>query len=306
MKKGLNKIPLPLSAVMLSFATLGNALKNVPAIRPLFGGISATLLVVLLLKIIFTFETFKKDMNNPIVASVFVTFFMGINVLATYVKPLFPFTAICLWITGLVLHIATALYVLIRFIFPTRKFLPSHYVTFVGIVVASVTAPAFQLQQVGFIIFCIGFTCFLVLTPFICKNLFKENYLPKPAAPTKVIVGAPLSLCLAGYLNSASVVSLTFAFILLLFSFMLTCIGVYFIATTIKKEFNPTYAAYTFPMVISAVAMKGMAAITAEHTFHPLLQMIAQVELIFAVCVVLAVFIRYILHFVHKPMAISA
>ena len=294
MKKMLNLVPLPISAVMLSFATLGNALKSIPYVRKIFGIIAGILFVVIMLKIIVTRDNFKKDMSNPIVASVFVTFFMGIVVLATYVNPFAHTLAIIMWFGGLILHFVTALYVFIHFIVPTKRVIPSHYVTFVGIVVASVTSPMFQLQIIGFVIFIIGFICFLILTPFVFKNLFKEDYIPKTVNPTKVIVAAPLSLCLSGYISSASDVNITFSIFLALFSLLLTILGIYFIVSSFKKEFNPTYAAYTFPMVISGVAMKNLVAVTTELAFNNLIQLIARIEVIIAACIVLFVLILYI------------
>lgn len=289
---------------MLSFATLGNALKEFPYIRGICGSISAVIFIFILLKIFFTHGDFKTDMLNPVVASVFVTFFMGIVVLATYIKPYVPTLAIFVWILGFILHLTNAVYVFRHFILPSKKILPSHYVTFVGIVVFSVTSPVFKMQNIGFVLFVIGFLAFLILTPFIFKNLFVKDFLPTTATPTKVIVAAPLSLCLAGYLNTANTVYLPFVLVCALFAVLLTCLGIYFLITSLDIAFSPSYSAYTFPMVISAVALKGVSA--ASLSFQPLLLVLAQAELIFSALVIVAVFAVYLYTVLIKATKVSS
>lgn len=285
-----------MSAIMLSLATLGNALKDIPYIRNICGIVATILLIILLMKIIFTFHTVKQDLKNPIIASVFVTFSMGLMVLATYVKSFSNTIGIIVWFFGILLFFINAFYVLFHFIIPTKKVLPSHYVTFVGIAVASVTSPMFEMQPFGFVIFIIAFACFIILTPLIFKNLFKQDIIPSPAQPTKTIVAAPLSLCLAGYISAASNPNIIFVIIISFVSLALTILGIYFMLISVKKEFNPSYSAYTFPLVISSVAMKNMIAITqkADIVLKNFYSIVYTVEIVLAIAVVLLVFIAYI------------
>lgn len=286
-----------MSAIMLSFATLGNALKDIPYVRNICGIIVIILLLTLLCKIIFTFDSFKQDLKNPIIASVFVTFSMGLIVFATYIKPFSNVFGLIVWFLGIALYVVNACYVLFRFIIPTKRVLPSHYVTFVGVVVASVTSPIFSMQSLGFVICIIGFIFFVILTPFIFANLFKKDFIPTPALPTKTIVAAPLSLCLAGYISSASAPNITLVLIASFVALALTILGIYFMFSSIKKAFNPSYSAYTFPMVISAVAMKNVMAISQKMdvAFKSLYVVLYRIEIILAVLVVCLVFIAYII-----------
>lgn len=306
MKKALRAIPLPICSVMLSLATLGNILSQWSIVRGILGIMAALIGVVILLKIIVTSDQYKTDMQNPVIASTFVTFTMAIVVLSTYIKPFSVMLGKAIWLIGLALHIAVIVYVIIRFILPSKKILPSYYVTFVGIVVASVTSPAFGLKKVGFAICIIGFAAFVWLSFFILKNLFKADYIPRPAAPTKVIVAAPLSLVLLGYINSAEAVNTSVAIITACVAFLLTLLGVYFMGKTIGKSFNPAYAAYTFPLVISSFAMKGMAGVCAGSALGTTFTVIHMIELVLALLVVLWVLLRYILHFVRTVNAAPA
>ncbi len=300
MQKILRSIPLPVSAIALSFATLGNILSNVGVIRPIFGTIAALLLVIILLKIALTPAKFKEDMLAPVVASTFATFSMAIMVLSTYVKPVSRALGLLLWCVGIAIHIAIIVYVFTKFVLPSRKIFPSYYVTFVGIAVASVTSPAFALQRVGFVIAIIAALFFLLITPPILRNVFKANYLPAPANPTKTIVAAPMSLIITGYVNSAAQVNQPLLLVMLIIAVILTALGIYFIATTIKKEFNPAYAAYTFPMVISCFAAKVSSAAIETPAIKSVLGALHSVELLIALLAVAFALAMYIKNFCEK------
>lgn len=304
MKKFLSTIPLPFSAVMLSLATLGNALKSIPYVQTIFGTIAFIIFLLVSLKIIFCFSSVKKDLENPILASVFATFPMGMMVLATYIHSFFKPAGFIFWCIAILLQLCIAIYVF-TLIKKIKKILPSHYVTFVGIVVASVTSPIFQKQSFGFFIFVIGFVAFLILTPLIFKNLFKKDFIPQVAAPTKVIVAAPLSLCLAGYLSSANNVSFYFSLILFIISVFLTILGIYFIFSSFKKTFDPAYASYTFPMVISSVAAKNMSLQANDFSFGSFIQLIAKIEIAWAIIIVAIVFFLYIFHILKSDIESS-
>lgn len=296
MKKFLNSIPLTISSMALSFATLGNILSSMETVKPLFGSIAFLLVIIVFLKMIFTNDQFKKDMSNPVIASTFVTLSMCIVVLSTYVKPVSNILGMILWFAGLLSHIIIIIYVLKKFIMPSRKIIPSYYVTFVGIAVAAVTSAAFNLKSLGFVIDIVAFICFIILTIPILKNLFKKDYIPTPANPTKVIVAAPLSLVIVGYINSASSVNLTLLQLCLIIAFILTIIGIYFLVTTLKKSFNPAYAAYTFPITISSFAMKAASAAIGDGAVGKISHNIYNVEIILAVFITVLILILNIVN----------
>lgn len=298
MKNKLSSIHLPFSAIILSLATLGNILSEYVYIRNIVGIICGILSIIFVIRILINTEKFKTELNNPIIVSVLVTFPMALVVLSTYIKPLSNILGVILWAIGLLTHLAIIIYSLVKFIIPSKKILPSHYVTFVGIAVASVTSPMFGLQKIGFIIFIFAFIFFCLLTIPIFRNLFKQDFIPKVAQHTKAIVAAPLSLCLLGYLNSAQNISMNFAYSLFIFAFFLTILGIYFIFSTINTGFYPTFAAYTFPMVISCFATKKMLALTTNLTFQPIISIIYKAELIIAIIIVIYVLIKYILDFI--------
>lgn len=155
----LKKYPLPAAGLILSLFALGNLLlsygKN---FRLVCGGIGFLLLAVYALKLLFLNKSLKEEFENPVIASVFPTVTMALILAAGYVKPFsVPVVSLALWYAGLAGHGLLVLWFSTKFLrrFSIKKVFPSWYIVYVGIAVASVTAPAMgQLLA--------GKNCFLV------------------------------------------------------------------------------------------------------------------------------------------------
>lgn len=76
----------------------------------------------------------------------------------------------------------------------------SYYIVYVGIAVASVTAPAFDKLAVGTAAFWFGFAAALILLVLVTYRYVNFKQVPEPAQPLFCIYTAPVSLCLAGYI----------------------------------------------------------------------------------------------------------
>ena len=91
---------------MLGCAALGNLLQSYSeGVRLVFGVISALLGVLFLAKLVGDFGSVRKDMQNPMLASISGTFSMALLLLAAYAKPLSEGFGGALWWVRLVLHI---------------------------------------------------------------------------------------------------------------------------------------------------------------------------------------------------------
>lgn len=292
-RKLAQRLPLQVTAITLSFATLGNIFSGVPNIRLIFGIVACLLFVLSICRICSDIPLYKKEMQNPVMASTFSTFFMSMIVLSTYIKSYSSLVAIIFWFLGIILYIIYLVYIVSKIILPTKKILPSHYVTFVGLAVASVTSPMFEMQALGKVIAIICLAFFVILTPLIFRNLFKRDYIPTAALPTKVIVGAPLSLSLLGYLNTFGADNTALIGIMMCVAFLLTLLAIYFLCTSLSKKFNAAYAAYTFPMVISSFCMQAIS----KKTIFGFTKWVYLVELCIALVVTIGVFVVYAIHF---------
>ena len=79
MKKWCQRIPLPLSGVMLGMAALGNLLQSTSEVlRTICGWLAFGMLVLLLLRLVFCPDQMKADMKNPVLAGISGTFPMGL------------------------------------------------------------------------------------------------------------------------------------------------------------------------------------------------------------------------------------
>lgn len=207
MKDIIKKVPIPLCGVMLGTAALGNLLQSYgEGIRNVCGIFAAFLLILVLLKLIMFPGMIKEDMGNPIMASVSGTFTMALMILSTYVKPYIGQAAYIIWLLAIILHIVLIVYFTAKFVVKLQmpKVFASYYIVYVGIVVAAVTAPAYEQLGIGAATFWFGFVTLILLLVLVTYRYVKFKEVPNPAKPLICIYAAPTSLCIAGYVQSVT------------------------------------------------------------------------------------------------------
>lgn len=297
MKDIIKKVPLPICGVMLGTAALGNLLQSYSeGIRYVCGIAAAFLLLLIIMKLIWFPGMIKEDMGNPIMASVAGTFPMAVMILSTYVKPFIGTAAFIVWIAAILLHIALILYFTCKFIVKLQmpKVHASYYIVYVGIAVAAVTAPAYEQTGIGAATFWFGLAAFVILLVLVTMRYVKYREVPEPAKPLICIYAAPMSLCVAGYVQSVMPKSRTFLLGMLFVATVLYVFSLVKAMGCLRLKFYPSYAAFTFPFVISAIAAKQTMACCANMG-QPLagLQYLVLVETIIAVIFVIYTFIRF-------------
>ncbi|MBV1819821.1 TDT family transporter [Anaerosalibacter bizertensis] len=298
MKRIVKQLPVPIVGLMLALAATGNLVLSYGNIyRNIFGILSAIILILMLLKIIIYPKEVRESLDNPVVYSVFPTFSMGIMLLSTYIKDFSYSLAFSMWIIGLILHIVLIFSFTRKYIFNfnIKRVFPSWFIVYVGIVVASVTSPVFNMMKIGQVIFWFGFISYLILLPIILKRVLKIGEIPEPALPTIVIFSAPASLCLAGYMNSFQNKNMIIVWFLVALS-QLTLLCILFqLPKLLKLRFYPSYSAFTFPLVISAISIKltnGFLANIGKPI--PILKYIIKFEELISVVMVLYVLFKYV------------
>lgn len=291
------KIPMPIVGVMLSFAVLGNLVQSYGEVyRNILGIISAILFIIATIKFLSDWKSLKNDLDTPIGGSVFLTYTMGIMILATYIKTYNQDVAYGVWIAGIILHMVFLLRFTFKFVrdFKIRQVFPSWFIVYVGIAAAAVTGKAFQ-QTVGQMAFWFAFVCYIILIFVVGKRVFIIKEIPEPALPTLVIFAAPGSLCLAGYLNSFDSKNMIIFWLLLVLSQGFYLFALIRLTGLLKLKFYPSYSGFTFPMVISAMALKLSNGFLMNQGFNPgILPVIVKIEEAIAVIFVFYVLIRYI------------
>ncbi len=294
----IKKIPLPISGVILGFAALGNLLQSYSEpIRLICGLIAFILSLLLICKIIMYPSMIKEDMKNPIMAGVSATFPMALMLLSTYVKPFIGQGAIYIWYLGILIHLALIIYFTINFIlkFNIKKVFTTYFIVYVGIAVSSVSAPAFEKTNIGTLAFWFAFISCLLLLIVVTYRYIKYKDIPNPAKPLFCIYAAPVSLCLAGYMQSIQTKSLPMIIFLGTLSLIIYLIVLFKLPKLLKLPFFPSYSAFTFPFVISGIAMKmTMGYLTKIGYNVEFLKYIVLLQTIIATLLVLYTLYRYI------------
>lgn len=301
--KIIKSIPIPMAGLILSLFALGNLIVSYGTVyKTSFGIIGTILLFAYIIKIIVMPKAFLKELNHPVISSVVPTFSMSLMLFSTYLSPNFPKISLSVWILGIIIHIVLMAFYTKNFIinFNIKKIFPSIFVVYVGIVVASITSPAFKMQLLGQFIFYFGITAYLLLLPIVLYRVFRVQEIPEPALPTIAIIAAPSSLCLAGYMTVFPNKNLIIVFTLLTLSLVMTLGVLLYMPKMLKLSFYPSYAAFTFPLVISGIAIKKTHMFLLNSQNLSSLQSVVKLEEILAVIMVLYVLIHFIRYIVSK------
>jgi len=277
---------------------LGNLLSSYGMIfKTILGVISLLILILLLMKIAWNTKVVMEDLQNPAIAGIASTFPMGITLLSTYLHPHMPLIAYGICGIGILTHCILIIYYTKRFIlnFTMQKVFPSYFVVYVGIAIFSVIAPIFNIAWLGQIFFWFGFITYLILLPIISYRVLAIKSIPESLLPTLTIFAAPASLCLTGYLNSFQEKNMVIVWFLTFLSITMLLGVLIYMPRMIKLKFFPSYSAFTFPFVISAIALKTIDAFLVKlHQEVPLFRYLVHIEEILATVFVIYVLVRYI------------
>lgn len=298
MDKILKKCPLPIAGLILGLAALGNLIQSYGDIyRNILGTAAGLLLVLFLSKLLLYPKQVREDLNNPVIASVFPTFSMAIMLISTYIKPHSNTLAFLLWIAGLCLHIALIIWFSVKFVFKfkIKQVFPSWFIVYVGIVVASVSGSAFDMADVGKAAFWFGFVTYIILLFIVLYRVLKVKEMPELTLPLLIILAAPASLLLAGYMNSFTEKSMFIVYFLMTLSFVFYLAALVMLPKLLSLKFYPSYSAFTFPLIISGIGMKLANGFLTKSN-HPiaLLKYLIVFQVIVAVAITLYVLFRYI------------
>ncbi|MFF5995084.1 TDT family transporter [Lysinibacillus sp. KU-BSD001] len=296
MTSWLKTIPIPMSGLMLGLVSLAKLhfSLNMELLGALYFTIGVALFLLLLCKIIFTFSHVVSDLKNPIIASVAPTFSMGTMVMCSIVAAQTSLQTLAMigWGMAACLQFTLVLYFTYAFVWKHKvniqSVYPSWFIVYVGIGIIPITAGHFHALLID-IVFWIAFLCYVLLLPIVWKRI---KHLEEPTMPLLTIIAAPGSLCLTAYLQHFTHPNLYFVVAILGLSQLVYVVVLWQLPKLLKLPFYPSYAAFTFPLVISATAMN-----TAAHFFHsmPLFHVLTHVELLIATCMVLYVLVRYLL-----------
>ncbi|MDY3980911.1 MULTISPECIES: TDT family transporter [unclassified Paraeggerthella] len=300
----IQKVPIPTAGVALGLAALGNLLQPyTEAIHVVCGALAFALIALLAAKIVLFPNMIRDDLHNSILASVSATLFMTLMQLAVYLAPAAYELAFAIWAAAVISHLALMGWFTARFIahFKLHEVFPTYFICYVGIVVASVTSPTFAMTGAGHMLFWFGFACYLVLLALVTYRYAKHE-IPEAARPLFCIYTAPMSLSLVGYLATAADPNPLFVAAMLVLAQALFVLVLSKLPRLLRLRFYPSYAAMTFPFVITATALgKALFFFRASGVALPeALDLLFVAETAIAIVMVAYVFSHYVRFFVRR------
>lgn len=285
MRKALARLPIPISGVMLALLAMSNVMQldQQPLIGGILRGIGVCLLGLLILKLLLAFESVATMRHNQAVVSTMATFPMALMLIATYL----PTIGVPLWLArwfwwaviGLALVVLGLYTSIVRQDFSINKMDPGWFTVYIGLIEVTITAPSFA-PRFGQLVFWVCVVAYLAMLPGILKRVFILRNLPDAILPMTTILAAPFSIALAGYLQDFSTVQSGLFWILLAgcqFWYVIVIYQIMQMLLVQRLSFYPSYAAFTFPLAITATA------ITLAAQRLPILGLLAQLESFLAI-----------------------
>ena len=303
----LKKLPIPISGAMLGVFALGNLLSDYSiniasySINPKFicGLIGLIFLILIIAKLLKYTEDFVNDLKNPVIASVSATFLMSLIILSSYIAPFSIQIAERLWFLSVLLFIV--LIAIFTYHFIIKKFnledvYASYYIVYIGIVIASVTAPLYNHISEAMIIFCFGLAAFMFL---IIMTAYRYLTLETPDQfkPLICINAAPFALLLLGYLKTYTSISYSFVVFMFVMSIIFYIFAIWKLIEYRNLPFYPSYSAYAFPFVVAAMSTKATVTyLGTKGTYLGIsyLNYLTQIQTLIAIILVAYVIVRYV------------
>ena len=289
----LRKLPIPISGLILAILSLGNLLQaHNPNFKLICGIVGVIFIIMLVFKVFFYPGDVKKDLSNPIILSNSGTFSMALMILSTYINTFNGTLALGVWILGVALHILLIICFTYRYIihdFDINGVYPSYWIVFIGITMGAITAQVHGLNEIGWLFFVFGFMSMIITLPLVIYRYLKYPNQLDQNKPLVCIFTAIFSILIVGYTNSMDI-SHEFLIVLYVIAF------IFFLFALIKAieyrnlEFYPSFSAFTFPFVITAIASKEVSSIFN----NPIFTVIIPIQTVIASVLVIYVLYRYL------------
>lgn len=297
MKNIIKNIPIAISGLLLAIFSLAN-LYSTSFIRNFILLIGIVILCLLLSKFIFYRDDVKNELDQLVILSTSGTFSMALMLFSTFLINLNFNFAVIVWIIGIILHSLLMIIFSYRYVFQNFKIenvYASYWVVYVGITMASITGLSFNFQNFTWIFFVFGFLMMLITLPVVTYRYMKCPVKFEYNKPLICIYAALINILIVGYVNSFSNVNMYFLFSLYLMASVFYIFSLYKLSGYLKMPFYPSYSAFTFPFVISAIASTKLLSFT---NYNQALNFIVLIEIAIATVLVAYVLAKYVQEYV--------
>lgn len=304
-KNNFKLLPTPAAGLALGISSLGALWESEYGfngyIQLTTALIAAVILAALLLRFIIHPKTLWNDLAHPVVGSVVPTFAMGTMVVSSSLLTHYPMAATLVWLIAIAVHLVF----LTLFIYhrlqdaKLHHMVPSWFVPPIGLIVAVFTCPEpAKFETLCYVILAFGIVNYALLLPVMLNRLIFGDKIQSGAKPSIAILAAPASLCLTGYLAFTSAPSPLIVAVLLGIALLMTVVIYMAMLHLARLTFSPGFAAFTFPLVISAKALYSVgdwfASVGISTHYISQLNTVALFELLFATAIVTWVAVGYL------------
>jgi exfoliative toxin A/B len=298
----IKKVPIPICGVALGLASLDRFLwYNYDAyILNLFALLSFILALLFTLRIVVDHKGILSDLKNPAAFAVLPTYTMTLMLLSAHVKihigGILGDISFIIWISAIIASFVIMFFFVRRFFFnfSIKNVYPSWVIIFVGYVVACVTSQAFEMEALGRILLWSGVVGYLGLLPLLVYRTVIVRNIPEPIVPHIAIFAAPVNLLVCGAISVYAAPPEMLIYLLTVLGVVSYVIVMCYMPVMLNRKFYPTFAALTFPLVISAASFHSLGifyGLSTDGLFGILLLMTALI----AIAIVVYVFIRFVI-----------
>ena len=256
----IKNLPLAITGLILAILSLGKIFADFSSIFFIIGSI---LIFLIFLKLVLHYDIFINELNTLITLSTFGTFSMALMLFSTYLKPLFlPLSqsiAFGIWILGIIIHLSILIVFTKNYVikdFDIETVFATWWIVYIGITMASITAPAHNLQQYGFIFFGVGFILMIPTLILISYRYLMFTAIDDKNKPFICIYTALFSILIVGYVNALTINGnfLSIIYIGACIFYIFAIFHAIRLLIIERLKFMPSFSAFTFPFVISAIA----------------------------------------------------
>ena len=256
----IKNLPLAITGLILAILSLGKIFADFSNIFFIIGSI---LIFLIFLKLVLHYDIFINELNTLITLSTFGTFSMALMLFSTYLKPLFlPLSqsiAFGIWILGIIIHLSILIVFTKNYVikdFDIENVFATWWIVYIGITMASITAPAYNLQEYGFIFFGVGFILMIPTLVLVSYRYLMFTAIDDQFKPFICIYTALFSILIVGYVNALTI-NENFLSVIYMFACIFYIFAIFHAIRLLimeRLEFMPSFSAFTFPFVISGIA----------------------------------------------------
>lgn len=257
----LKNVPTPLASIAFSLTVLGDLWNSYShLLHNICGLLGFILFLPFALRCFFCPEAMRQELtDDPATAGLFPKLFMTSMQLAAYLAPYFYQAGFYWWWLAVIGHFIFIVWFTYYYIFHLKwqDIFATWYIVYVGIVVAATTAPAFALQNTGLFVFYFGLYGYIATLILISWRYLRHPIEKLAQKPLFCIYTAPMSLCLAGYLKSTADKNALFILCMVIVAQFFFLLVLSQLPRFLRQPFALSYASFTFPFVITALAFTG-------------------------------------------------